>query len=118
MTIDLELDVDNDDLKYDKGRLATVVGSALKLQRIRNRVLAVKGEWFLDLDYGLDYRGKVWNKQTPRAVLGAHIRQTILAAADPGDEVSEFEFTYDGATRTLDVKATVTSAGEELVLVI
>ncbi len=118
MTIDLEIDTALNDLKYDKGRIQTVVGTNLKLQRIRNRVLTVKGEWFLDLDYGLDYRGVIWDKQTPRPIIAAHIRSEILKAADPGDQVTDFEYEYTGATRTFAVSCKVTGAGEEVVLTI
>ena len=118
MTIDLEIDVALDDLNYDKGRLQTVTGTALKLQRIRNRILTVKGEWFLDLDYGLDYRGVIWNKRTPRHIVSAHIRREILKAADPGDVIENFEYVYTASTRTLAVTATITGAGVDAVLTI
>ena len=72
--------------------------------------MTVQGEWFLDTTFGLDYFGVIWVKATPSAVLAAHVKETILKSADPGDLITEFEMDYDGLTRNLTVTAVLTSS--------
>lgn len=107
---DMFLDPDTNDLSLAGGRPVTVATNGdLKAQRIRNRLMTVKGEWFMDTEYGLDYRGVIWVKAVPMAVKGAHIRNEILKAADVGDQITEFSMTLDNETRQLSVTATVAS---------
>lgn len=97
------------DFQIPSNRFLTVTGNAAKAQRIRSRLYTVKGEWFLDTDFGLDYRGVVWNKLTPRSVLSAHVQREILKSADEGDRITEFTLDYVGTTRTLTITAQITS---------
>lgn len=105
--MDLYIDPDTNDISLAGGRAVTVSANEEKVQRIRNRLMTVKGEWFTDLDYGLDYENVIWNKQASMGVKAAHIQATILAAADPGDKITAFDMQFDGVTRTLSVQATV-----------
>ena len=112
---DLKIDPLTNDISLAQGRVVTTEGDDAKGQRIRTRLLTVRGEWFLDTSFGVDYYGIVWVKDTPQAVLAAHIQDEILKEADEGDEITSFEMDYDGTTRTLSVQATLeTSDGETI----
>ena len=102
---DLKIDPLTNDIVMEGGRPVVVSDSDAKAQRIRSRLLTVRGEWFLDTTFGLDYYGVVWVKKTPRPVLAAHIKREILRGADQGDRITSFEMDYVGATRTLSVAA-------------
>ena len=106
---DLRIDPNTDDIVMTQGRPETVTDKEAKAQRIRSRLLTVRGEWFLDTTFGLDYLNVVYNKKVPRPVLAAHIKTEILRAADPGDLITQFSMDFDGVTRNLDVKATLKS---------
>lgn len=86
-------------------------------QQIRSRLMTVQGEWFLDTEFGLDYRGVVWIKQTPSQVRDAHIQNQILLSAGAGAEIRTYEATFDGATRTLSVTADVKLGSGEIITV-
>lgn len=107
---DFKLNPVTNDIIITKGRPETVEARDEIAQHIRSRLLIVRGEWFLDKDFGLDYYGKVWVRLTPRAVLLAHIRREILKEASVGDKVTELDFTYDGRTRTFSVTAKLVGA--------
>lgn len=104
---DMAVDPLTNDLQLAGGKPVVLTGAQLKGQRIRNRLLTVRGEWFLDKEYGLDYRGVVWVKSTPRSQLAAHVKGEITKASDPGDRITAFETTYDGVTRAFGIEATV-----------
>jgi hypothetical protein len=82
-------------------------------QGCRDRVLAVKGEWFRDLDLGVRWREND-RVEASRAILGQRFnarkaRSEIRAAllADPTEAVTEvlsIDVAFDGATRTMDVR--------------
>jgi hypothetical protein len=107
--MDLKLDGLTNDLQLQAGRLATVTATAEKAQRIRSRLLTVKGSWFLDTNYGLDYFGVIWVKTTPLAIKVAHVIETILLASDDGDQVTRFDIDFDTANRVLSGSADVTA---------
>ena len=109
---DLRIDPTTEDISLTQGLVDTVTGkdSESKAQRIRARLLTVRGEWLTDVDFGLDYFGVIWVKTTPRPVLVAHVQREILQEADPGEEIRNFELTYDGVTRTLSIAADLVAA--------
>ncbi len=53
------------DLNISGGSLVTIDSRATETgQRILSRIKTVLGEWFLNTNFGLDYRTAIWNKQT------------------------------------------------------
>lgn len=106
---DLKIDVITDDLTLDKGLVEVVTGSDEKAQRVRSRLLTVRGEWFLDITFGLDYFGVIWNKGTTPAVLAGHIQREILLGADVGDKIIDYTQEFDNLTRKLSVTAKLVS---------
>lgn len=110
--MDLYVDPGTNDLVIAGGRpVMLTTAASLKAQRIRNRLLTVRGSWFDDINYGLDFHGVVWVKSTPRPVLYAHIQNEILKAADTGDRITKFEAEFDGITRKLSVLVEVVPFG-------
>jgi hypothetical protein len=105
--MDLQVSELNNDLVFENGELQVVDGNPGKAQRIRSRLLSVKGEWFLDPNFGVDYHNLVWVKLTPHPIIAAHIQQQALLSADPGDVISEFDMVLDSATRTLRISISV-----------
>lgn len=105
--MDLMISQGSNDWVLHQGRLKTVSGAEEKAQRIRSRLLTVRGSWFLDVRFGLDYFGVLWKKGVPLPVQAAHIKEEILKSCGPGDKISKFEFQFDGKTRKLSVQATV-----------
>lgn len=106
---DLKIDPLTNDTALVKGLVETVTGRDEKAQRIRSRLLTVRGEWFLDITFGLDYFGVVWVKSTPPAVLAAHIQREILRGADTGDKITDYTQELNSATRKLTVTAKLVS---------
>jgi len=107
---DLLIDPLTNDLSLDQGTAETVAAAQAKAQRIRSRLLTVRGEWFLDLTFGLDYYGVIWVKETSNAVIAAHIQREILRGADAGDQITAFTMARDSATRSLTVTAELTAS--------
>ena len=114
----MTLQLTNHDLELQNGslRLAddTTQGVA---QRIQQRLLMVKGEWFLDTEFGTDYPGIVWDKQVPAQVRDAHLKQQMLLAAGEGAEILSFESTFASTSRLLTVAAEIQLASGETVSV-
>ena len=106
--MDLYLDPKTNDIVVTQGRFVVVDEVAAKKgQRIRNRIMTVRGSWFLDKTHGVDYHGIIWVKSTPMSVKVAHIKSEILKAADPGDSITRFEFNVDTKTRKLFISVDV-----------
>ena len=111
LDMDLKIDPATNDISLTQGLVDTVTAANLsKAQRIRSRLMTIRGEWFLDTTFGLDYYGVVWVKGTPREVLAAHVKREILREADAGDKITSFEMDYVGSTRTLTVTAKLQNA--------
>jgi hypothetical protein len=80
-------------------------------QRIRQRLLLVRGEWYLDQRVGFPWREYVWGKAGviagPEKIRGL-VRQTIMAT--PGvREVLSVAAEIDRAARRLYISATITT---------
>lgn len=104
------------DLQHVGGKLRTESAfAAQKAQKIKARLLTVRGEWFLDTGFGLDYRGIVFVKSTPRPVLAAHIRRVMLRAAGEGSEITEFDMSFDSSSRRMTITASIRLSTGEVV---
>ena len=92
------------DLVFNGASLVTIDDRATETgQRIVSRVKTVKGEWFLDTEFGLDYRNAVWNKQTPAQARDAHIQRQALLSSGRGSKILRYSTTFQSAERTLQV---------------
>jgi hypothetical protein len=95
-------------------RLADGVGEEAS-QRVLARLLTVLGEWFMDTAFGLDYRGKIWDKRTPTQVRDAHIQRQALLGAGDGSSLTSYDASIDTVMRTLSVDLDVKIGTGEVV---
>ena len=100
--IDIRFD---DDLVIQNGDLASVDEPDASGQRIEDRLLTFRGEWFLDLNYGTPYYDNIVVKGPRIHGVSAIIKAEILKSAD--GEFTEFEAAIDSRTRRLTVEATI-----------
>lgn len=83
--IDLKLDATHD-LALEDGDLALIDGPEQVAQSVDLSIRIWEGEWFLDRRIGIDYRGKVFGKNTHPVIRDAEIKSEILNV----EEVEEF----------------------------
>jgi len=97
------------DLKYSNdlvitgGDLQTVSGNDEAGQRIEDRLKTFKGEWFLDLSFGPDYRKDILVKNPRLSVIAAIIKREILKSA----EVTFQDFETSFENRRLNIAYTL-----------
>lgn len=108
----MDLKLDND-LVFDRGDLVTVDGADEVAQRIRHRLLTFRGEWFLDLSVGPDYRGQILLKAPLLDTVNAVLRQQILQVVE--GEFTEFESTLDTVTRKLTIRYSLETTEAQIV---
>ena len=107
---DILLD-NNHDLVIDGYDLVLVTDIDLIRQRIKQRLLTILGEWFLNTQIGLPWFRELNKKRTSearvRALLIRQIRET-----EGVTDISRFELEFDSQSRTLAVSfAVVTPSG-------
>lgn len=102
---DLLLD-ENNDLDLSDGKSARwVADDAAIAQQVAVRLRMHKGEWFGDLELGVDYDGQVFGPGRTDAQIGAEIRRAILGV--PGvAAITAFEVKRNGAAATVTFSAT------------
>lgn len=104
------------DLNVSAGSLDTIDEQSDQTgQRVLSRIRTVKGEWFLDTVFGLDYRNAIWNKQTSVQARDAHIQRQILLSAAPGSKIKKYNTELDSVNRTLSIDADVLEPGGEVI---
>lgn len=98
--IDLELDGDGDLIVVGDARLT--VGPNAVAQGIRRRLQTFRGEWFLDLDFGVPYFQDLLGPKFNAAKARAAFREAIEGS--PGvDELLELKVRFESSTRRLYV---------------
>jgi hypothetical protein len=106
LPIDILLDDDEDAVITDDLHFAT--GITAIAQACRSAMQDTKGEWFLDLDQGLDYWGVLLGQKYDKAKVQAEFRRALLTV--PGvKEITALTTELERTTRTLMVKWTVTT---------
>lgn len=87
------------DIEIVNGDLAMVDEPQASGQRIRHRLLTFRGEWFLDLGFGVPYRENILVRNPRLDVIGAIFRSEILKSA--AGEFTDFSASIDNQTRRL-----------------
>lgn len=87
------------DLTLYKGDLVLLGHDAAMGQSIRDRLATFKGEWFLDLNFGPDYRADILIKNPRLDVVSAILKDQILMSAD--GVFTEFEYAQDAARHSV-----------------
>lgn len=102
---DMDLDPTTGDIYTDDGDLAFNSGVAAIASDLKSRWSTFKGEWFLDLDMGVDYWDVVFVHQSDLGAIEAEFRREAMAC--PGVTAVEFTLT-PAAGRELNIAAQVT----------
>ena len=96
---DIELDTDGDLLIVAGRDIQITSGTAAIRQNAELRLKKAKGAWFLDLDEGTDWLGRILGKGHSDAEIEDEIRGRL--AATPGVvQVSSVTLTRDASRRT------------------
>ena len=106
--MDLLLDRQTHDLVIDPYDLQLVSGIDLIRQRLKQRLLTIRGEWFLNQEIGLPWFNEINAKGTPegriRALLIEEITETEGVLS-----LETFQLDYNSRTRTMLVQFEVTA---------
>ena len=107
--MDIFLDRRTHDITPGDYDLPTVTGIDLIRQRIKQRLLTIQGEWFLDTQIGIPWFDEVFRKRPNRDVVEGLIVTTIQETGGV-EEVSDFELEFYGPQRRLSVRFTAQTA--------
>jgi hypothetical protein len=101
--VDIALDADGD-LEIDPlNGLAFVAGLEGVEQLCRIAVQMFMGEWFADLDEGVDWFGKILGQRFNENVIRAEIRRVLLMVPNVTEVLAVLP-SFDRATRVCDIK--------------
>ncbi len=95
------------DYTFGFGLASYAFGSEAVAQSVKTRLLFLKEDYFLDLDYGVPWLQEIEGVKPARLDLAeAYIKQTILET--PGvEELISFSLSFDPETRTINISADV-----------
>ena len=95
----------SNDLVIANGDIRLVTGLPEDAQRIKDRLSTFIGEWFLDIQFGPDYRKDVLKKNPNIQLISALLREEILKSV-PGASIIGFTSSLS-STRVLSISYTV-----------
>lgn len=111
--MNLLLDLETHDLALVAGQLVLSEGDTDLAQKIKTRLLFVKGEWYLNPDLGIPYFEDIFIKNPDLSVVKAHFVSAILDV--PGVEsIISLDPTFNRAERTYYLDFVVKSAVGEV----
>lgn len=96
------------DLDYRDGGLFFVSGVARVAQQVKQALLILLGEYFLDTRIGIPYREAVWVKNPQPTLLRTIFTETLLAV-EGITRVVDLRLAVDDATRRLFITAVIES---------
>lgn len=100
---DIKLDTSTHDAIIENGDLVLTTGKEAHAQRIKQRILLIFGEWFLDRSRGIPYFTQVLVKNPNPVLVDAVFKNEVIS--DPSVlELQEFEIDIDNATREMNLK--------------
>lgn len=109
---DLELDVNEHDLLITNGDLSLLNSDAkVSRQRLHINLLFFRGEWFLDLDYGVPYFQTILKKGATKTLVDNIIRQVIRDSYKI-ENIIRFESELQDSTYTVSIFEALTTDGE------
>ena len=112
---DILLDRDSHDLAVIDGDLQLVRGVDLIRQRLKQRILTISGEWFLDENIGLPWFQEFSQKGIDDERVKAAILR-VIAETQGVSEVVEFDMSLDRRARKLMVSFRVTTTLSDIAL--
>jgi len=103
--MDIKMASNSMDILVEGSDLQIVEGKDATVQYLKQVLSAFKGEWFLNIEFGIDYHGKVLIKDPDPNVLETIFKEAILSV--PGVlEIIEFQLLVDPATREYEIDFT------------
>lgn len=111
---DLLISATTGDLVITGGQLELVSDLAAISQSIRTRLRFFLGEWFADESIGVPWFQSILVKAPNLGAIRSTLRNEILATRGVAS-VTTFDFTFDGATRTLSVRFSAVADTGELI---
>jgi len=106
--MNLLLTTDND-LKLIDGSLALVDSIDEVAQKLKQVLLAVQGDWFLDLDLGLPLFQEILRKATSVSAV-ENIYLDAISAVPGVLDITKFRLDYQNDTRTANISFEVTTS--------
>lgn len=111
----LKIEPTTNDLVFENGTFAEVSGVEGTGQRVRQRCQTIRGEWFLDLLFGIPYLDEKFlgakdpNMATIEALFKAEIRKSLQGEAN----LTALRAVLETATRKLKVAFLIVNAEGE-----
>lgn len=100
------------DLDLIDGDLVMATGIDSIKQNVKQRLLMIKSEWFMDLRKGTDYFNKIWVKNPSLNLVESEIKSRILETQGIINLIN-FKLELDSSLRQLTVEfIAMTTAGE------
>ena len=110
---DIQLNRRTHDLEFNGYDLILVDEVDLIRQRIKQRLLTIQGEWFLNTDIGLPWFDQILGKGGDQEQINALLIQQI-AETEGVDALIEFDLTINRSTRVAVCNFRVTALGTEI----
>lgn len=112
--MNLKLDPVTHDIFFSNFRLATLVTKAEDLgQRLKVKLLLFKGEWFLNINYGVPYYQEVFVRQSSKDKVDDIFRAQI-ASEDGVVDLLSYSSVFNTSTRSFAVTASVMAESGEI----
>ena len=90
----------HNDLHFDEaGSLVMAADEAAIGQHVRQRLMLWKGEWFLDTDAGVDWRGEVFSLRSDQAALADAVIKAVVAETPGVEAIEEYAAHSDRTSR-------------------
>lgn len=105
---------DDHDLALENNRLVLLSGADEVAQRLRCRLKMFRGEWFLNVTRGVDYRGEVFVKRNAPTRVEAELKRAILTTSGVL-ELLEYSQVIDAAVRSMTVDFKVKATDGDIV---
>ena len=106
--MNLLLTTDND-LKLIDGSLTLVEGIDEVAQKIKQVLLSVRGDWFLDLDLGLPFFQEILKKATSVSAV-ENIYLDAISGVPGVLDITKFRLDFQSSTRTANIVFEVTTS--------
>ena len=92
-----------DDIFVENGQIVRATGSDSVRENVKQRLLTIQEEWFLDLRLGLPWFTELTGRQVKLEKIKSSVARTILGTEHVSD-LLDLEVKYDNTTRRLFIE--------------
>ena len=85
-------------------------------QRLKIRLLFFRGEWFLNIDYGIPYYEEIYTKNVTQAAVDNIFRDQILDT-EGVTSITSFESTFDKGSRAYSLTFSCLAESGEIITI-